>query len=107
MALYELRRYEIKPGKMAEWLTLFDEEILPFQTARGMVVAGIFSGEDDEQCFYWIRRFEDEADRVRLYAAVYEDPAWKANFHDRIGALMNREAIQVTRLTPSAMSVLR
>ncbi|GIT27465.1 MAG: hypothetical protein CM1200mP41_35090 [Gammaproteobacteria bacterium] len=41
MAFYELRQYTIKPGKMAEWLTLMEGEIIPFQMAQGMVSRGV------------------------------------------------------------------
>ena len=105
MPFYELRRYYILPGKMDEWIEFFEQVILPFQVGKGMVVSGIYRGEDDDSCFVWTRRFEDEADRERLYAAVYEDPAWKNEIGPKIPDMMDRSKIQVTRLTPSPKSV--
>lgn len=107
MAFYEVRQYEIRPGKMAEWIKMMDEEILPYQAARGMVISGIFRGEEDDSVFIWIRRFESEADRERLYKAVYEDPIWVDDMSPRVGELINRETIKVQRVVPSAASVLQ
>lgn len=107
MPFYELRQYEIRPGKMAAWLTLFEEEIVPFQVARGMVIAGSFHGEEDDSVFVWLRRFESEAEREKLYAAVYEDKHWKEVISPKVGELINREAIKVQRINPSSRSVLR
>ena len=65
---YELRRYRILPGKMDEWIRLMEEEIIPFQVACGMVITGMFRGEEDETVFVWMRRFESESERERLRA---------------------------------------
>ena len=102
-----MRQYEIRPGKMAEWLKMMDEEILPFQVARGMVIPAIFHGETDDSVFIWLRRFESEEERVRLYKAVYEDPEWVNELSPRVGQLINREMIQVQRVLATPMSILR
>ena len=107
MAFYEVRQYEIRPGKMAAWLKMMDEEILPFQVARGMVIPAIFHGETDDGVFIWLRRFESEQERERLYKAVYEDPEWVNELSPRIGELNNRETIQVQRVLATPMSILR
>ncbi|MFV0473861.1 MAG: NIPSNAP family protein [Pikeienuella sp.] len=107
MAFYELRQYEIRPGKMESWIRLFDEEILPFQIARGMVVPAGFRHETDDGVFFWIRRFEDEAHREKLYKAIYEDAEWKTRISPLVGEHINRETIRVTRLCPTPASVLK
>ena len=107
MSFFEIRQYEIRPGKMASWLKMFDEEIVPFQTGKGMVIHGVFSGEDDDSVFFWIRRFEDEAHRERLYAAVYDSDEWKTGFADRVGEHIDRSKIKVSRVVASAMSVMK
>ena len=43
---YELRQYEIEKGKMEEWMVFMEGEIIPFQVAKGMVIAGSFRGEE-------------------------------------------------------------
>lgn len=106
MAFYELRRYDIRPGKMAEWLKLMEEEIIPFQVQVGMVIAGSFQVEG-EDVYIWIRRFESEAERERLYEAVYKSDHWLQNLTDRVGQCINRETIQVTRIVPTSRSILQ
>lgn len=107
MAFYELRQYEIRPGKMDEWLKLMEEEIIPFQTAQGMVISGSFRGEEDDSVYIWIRRFENEAERERLYEAVYKSDHWLNNLTDRVGQCINRETIKVQRILPTSRSVLQ
>lgn len=104
MAFYELRQYKIRPGKMDEWLTLMEGEIIPFQVSKGMVITGSYQGEEDETIYVWTRRFENESERERLYAAVYETDYWKNDIAPRVGQLMDRDAMQVTRLLPTALS---
>ncbi|MEH6754874.1 MAG: NIPSNAP family protein [Alphaproteobacteria bacterium] len=107
MAFFELRQYKIKRGKMAEWLKLFDEEVVPFQTAKGMVICGSFHGETDDSVFVWMRRFNTEKERVRLYKAVYEDPHWVNEISPLVGKLMDRKKIQVQRIVPNKKSVVQ
>ena len=52
MAFYELRQYLVRPGKMAEWVKIMEEEIIPFQVSKGMVICGSFRGETDEFGLY-------------------------------------------------------
>ena len=98
MAFYELRQYKIHPGKMKDWLALMEETIIPFQVSKGMVITGSYSGEEDETVYIWTRRFTDEAQRKALYEAVYESDYWKNDVAPKIPELMDRSAIQVTRI---------
>ncbi len=95
---FELRQYRIKDGRMDEWVEFMEKEIIPFQVAKGMVVLGSFVGEEEEDLYIWIRRFESEEEKDRLYKAVYEDPHWTEKLSDRVGELMDREKIVVTRM---------
>jgi hypothetical protein len=104
MAFYELRQYKIRPGKMDAWLQVMENDIIPFQVAKGMVITGSFRGETDNAVYVWIRRFESEQDRERLYAAVYESDHWKNVITPRVGELIDREAINVQRIVPTRMS---
>jgi hypothetical protein len=105
--LFELRRYLARPGKRDELVRLMDEEIIPFQISCGVVVVGSFVDEENPDVYIWIRRFDDEAHRQRTYLAVYESPEWVNGFKDRVGALIDREAMQVTRMLPTPRSVIR
>ncbi len=105
MAFYELRQYKILPGKMDEWIQFMEEEILPFQISKGMVVTGSYRGEEDDSIYIWMRRFENEEERERLYEAVYESDEWKEKIAPRVPELMDRSAVQVTRIVPTPKSV--
>lgn len=107
MAFYELRQYKILPGRMDDWLELMENEIIPFQVAKGMVITGSYRGEDDDSVYVWTRRFESEDQRKDLYAAVYESDEWKNDIGPRVGEVMDRSAIQVTRLVPTPKSVVQ
>ena len=100
---YELRQYRIFPGKMEEWIRLMDDEIIPFQVACGMVITGTFRGEDDDSVYVWMRRFESESER--LYEKVYESDLWKNDISPRVAKLVDRDAIEVTRIVPTPRSV--
>ena len=76
-AFYELRQYTVLPGKMYEWVKFMEDEIIPFQVAKGMVICGSFKGEEDESIYIWLRRFESEKRREELYASVYESDFFK------------------------------
>jgi hypothetical protein len=104
MAFYELRQYKILPGKMNEWLRLMEEEIIPFQVSKGMVITSSFRGEQDDSVYIWMRRFESEEQRERLYEAVYQSDRWKNEISPQVSELMDRSAIQVTRLVPTSKS---
>lgn len=107
MSFYELRQYHIHPGKMDAWVKLFEEAILPFQIGRGIVFAGSFRDETDETVFVWMRRFESEAERVRIYKSIYEDEGWKRDVAPIVSELMDREKVQVRRLHATPASVIR
>ena len=103
MAFYELRQYRVRPGKMQEWLKIMEEEIIPFQVAKGMVITGSFRGETDDSVYVWLRRFEREA----LYKSVYESDHWKKEIAPRIPDLLDREKMVITRIAPTARSTVQ
>ena len=102
---YELRQYRIRPGRMDEWVEFMERDIIPFQVSRGMVITGSWRGEEDDTVYVWMRRFESEAERERLYQAVYESDYWKNEVAPRVTELMDRSAIRVTRVVPTPKSV--
>ena len=107
MAFYELRQYTVRPGQMDTWLKIMEEEIIPFQVAKGMVIAGSFRGEDDDSVYVWIRRFENEEERAALYDAVYGSTEWTEGISPRLNDVLDREAMVVTRIKPTKMSILQ
>jgi hypothetical protein len=104
MAFYELRQYKVLPGKMNDWLKVMEEEIIPFQVSKGMVITGSYRGETDDSCYVWMRRFNSEAEREALYKAVYDSEYWKTKIAPRIPDLLDRSAMVVTRIVPTARS---
>lgn len=107
MALFELRQYKVRDGRMADWLELMEGEIIPYIVSKGMVVTASFQAEDDPGVYIWIRRFENEAYRERLYAAVYETEHWQTDLSPRIGELLIREEAIVHRLQPTRLSPMQ
>lgn len=105
--LYELRRYQVKKGKMKQWVKLFEEEVVPFQVSKGMVIAGSFTAVKEANLFVWLRRFATEAERTKLYARVYESEQWKKVLLPKVDALLNRSEIVMTLLSPTRKSVLQ
>ena len=107
MAFYELRQYFVRPGKMDEWVKIMEQEIIPFQISKGMVICGSFRGETDESVYIWLRRFESEAERVALYAAVYETEYWKTKIAPRVPEYLDRPGNVVTRIIPTTKSTVQ
>jgi len=107
MAFYELRQYKVQPGKMNEWLKIMEEEIIPFQVSKGMVICGSFQGETDDSVYVWIRRFERETQREVLYKAVYESDHWKNDISPRVMHCLDRSAMVVTRIIPTGRSTMQ
>ena len=105
--LFELRRYRMRPGKQEAWVRMMEEEIIPFQTSKGVVIVGSFVGEEEDDLYIWIRRFDDEAERERIYEAVYESDHWKNEIGPRVPDYIDRERTVVTRMEPTSRSVLR
>jgi hypothetical protein len=105
--LYELREYRIRKGKMKKWLKLFEEEIVPFQVAKGMVIPASFVAVKNPDLFIWMRRFASEAERARLYKKVYETERWRKDIQPKVDAVLDVSKIVMTQLTPTARSVLR
>ena len=101
---YELRQYKIHPGQMDNWVDFMETTIIPFQVSQGMVITASFRGEEDESVYIWMRRFESEAEREALYAAVYESDTWKNEIGPKVPTMIDRSAIQVTRIVPTPKS---
>ncbi len=107
MAFYELRQYKVLPGKLDGWIKIMEEEIIPFQVSKGMVICGSFRGETDESVYIWIRRFESEAERVALYKAVYESDHWKTQIAPKVPEYLDRPGNVIQRIIPTPKSTVQ
>jgi hypothetical protein len=105
--IFELRQYHVRPGEQERWIKCMEEEIIPFQVKMGMVILGSFTGENDDSIYVWIRRFENEQERERLYDLVYQSDYWKTEIAPKVSLLIDREQIKVTRLLATPRSVIQ
>jgi hypothetical protein len=104
---FELRQYRTRPGQRDKWVKFMEEVIIPFQVSKGMVILGSFVGQEEDDLYVWIRRFESEQERQRLYEAVYESDYWKNDIAPQVPEMLDREAIRVTRLEATPKSVIQ
>jgi len=84
-----------------------EQVIIPFQVGKGMVILGSFVGQEEDDLYIWIRRFEDDAEKERLYEAVYESDQWKNKIGPKIPDMMDRSKIVVRRIEASSRSVIQ
>ena len=103
---FELRQYPLRPGQRDAWVKFMDEEIIPYQLSQGMCILGSFVDEANDR-YVWIRRFADEAERERLYAAVYNTDLWREQLSPRVGEMIDRDGIEVSILRATPRSFLR
>jgi len=123
-SFFELRIYQVQPGKMQEWLAFMEEVVIPFQVKQGMVIHGSFTMDSTDEfslrdgervmdstqkgeTYVWIRRFESTEQKEKLYEAVYESEEWVSNIGPRVGTLIDRNSIVVHNLSATALSVMK
>ena len=104
---YEFRQYTIKNERRSEFVKYMESVIIPFQVSKGMVVLGSFVDEEQDDIYYWMRRFKNEKERERLYKAVYESDEWKNEIGPAVGDMLDRKKIIVKRIVPTTKSVIQ
>ena len=103
---FEIRQYRCFEGQRDRWVKFMEEVIIPFQVSKGMVVFGSFVGTDEDDLYVWIRRFESEEERERLYEAVYQSEEWLNEISPQVPEMLDRSRIVVTRVEPTSRSVM-
>ena len=103
---FELRQYRTLPGQRENWVKFMEEKIIPFQVSQGMVILGSFVGQEEDDLYVWIRRFESEEERERLYQAVYESDYWKNEVAPQVPQMLDRGKIVVTRIESTPKSAI-
>jgi hypothetical protein len=103
---FELRQYRIKKGKMKQWVKFSEEVLLPFQISQGMVVVGTFVGQEEKDLFIWIRRFESERERKKLYKKVYESETWLKQIKPEVDKMLIRSKMVITTMRPTPKSII-
>ncbi|OBS93567.1 hypothetical protein A9259_16895 [Vibrio cyclitrophicus] len=101
MKVTELREYKIRPGKTSEWLCWMQEELLPYQRSKGMVIVDTYIQTDDTgtDFFVWLREFENEEARQRIYEETYND-WWISEIRPKVFTLIDETSINVKLLNP-------
>ena len=107
MPLFEVRTYPVKDGAMEEWVAFMEDAIVPFIEEKGMKVDAMFQGAQDPSVFVWIRRFDDETHREKLYKAVYETDHWQTQIKPTVRRLVDVEKAVVHVMHATAGSPLR
>jgi hypothetical protein len=92
---------------MNDWVRQMEEVVIPFQVSRGMTFVASFVSLDNPDEYIWIRRFESEEEKEKLYAAVYECDVWKERIGPVNGEMIDRANIRVVRMSPTPKSVIR
>jgi hypothetical protein len=123
-AFFELRIYQVLPGKMQEWLSFMEDTIIPYQVKNGMVIHGSFvmdssdefsiqngerimNSETKGNTYVWIRRFENKEHKEKLYKAVYESADWMNDIGPKVAKLIDRNSIAVHNLTSTELSIMK
>lgn len=104
---FELREYRTLPGQRENWVNFMEEEIIPFQVSKGMVILGSFTGEEEDDLYIWVRRFESESERERLYEAVYQSDRWLTEIGPKVPEMIDRAKIVVRRIEATPRSVIQ
>jgi|TARA_B100000745_G_C20000236_1_gene339454 hypothetical protein len=104
---FELRQYRTLPGQRENWVKFMEEEIIPFQVSKGMVIMGSYVGQEEDDLYVWVRRFDNEEERKRLYEAVYESDHWKNQVAPQVPKMLDRDKIVVTRLEATPKSPIQ
>ena len=107
MPFFELRQYRMRPGKKEAWVRYMEETIIPYQQTKGMVIVGSFTGEEEEDLYVWIRRFESEEERQGLYEAVYENDYWKHEVRPKVAEMIDLAKNHITRIEATPRSIIR
>ena len=100
MTVLELRQYTMVPDRRADFVDLFDRELVETQEAVGLEVVGQFTDLDRPDRYVWIRRFPDMEKRATSLDAFYSGPVWAE--HSAAANLMMTECNDVLLLKPAA-----
>ena len=75
------------------------EELLPYQRSKGMVIVDTYIRTDDTgtDFFVWLREFENEEARQRIYEETYND-WWISEIRPKVFTLIDETSISVKLL---------
>jgi hypothetical protein len=70
------------------------------------VVVGTFVGLEEKDLFVWIRRFESERERKKLYKKVYESETWLKKIKPEVDKMLIRPKMVITTMKPTPKSII-
>ncbi len=105
--IFELREYRIKTGMRSSWVKLMDEMIIPFQQKMGMTIIGSFTGIEEKDLYIWIRGFNSEDERKKLYDKVYGSEYWINDVRNAMGDMLIKSEVKVTMMDSTPGSLLK
>jgi len=102
---FELRQYQILPGKRDEWVRFMEERIMPGQISAGVVIGGSFVGQEDDNLYVWLRRFESDEQFAAFNKTYYHTDEWTNELQPRVKEMLG--SMVVTRIEATPKSVIR
>jgi hypothetical protein len=84
MRTCEMRTYNTKPGKHAEFVEIFRSKSIPAPTEIGMKILGPFLSTEDPDTFVFMRGFPDRASREPMKAKFYEGDLSKSELENTL-----------------------
>ena len=73
-----------------------------------MIITGSWVGTEEVDLYIWIRRFESEEERQRLYEAVYQNDYWLNEAKPLVDEMLDREqGLVVTLMEASPRLIIR
>ena len=101
--IYELRRYEVAPGRMPALHARFRDHTLGFFRKHGIRVVGFWEAEiGTSNVLNYLVAFDDQAHRQRAWTAFRADPDWQRvrAESERDGPILARIVNELWQPTP-------
>ena len=105
LPVVELRQYTMVPGRLDEFLAIFEGKLIGPQAEWGATVLGIFRDRNRPDHFVWLRGFTDMAARLRALEGFYGSPLWKEH-RDAVNAtLVDNDNVLLLRALGDGLSL--
>jgi hypothetical protein len=88
--IIEMRTYQTKPGRRAEFLEIFESKSVPAHQKIGMKILGPYLSIDDPDTFFFMRAFPDIESREPMKAQFYEGELWKQQLEQKLMPMIEK-----------------
>lgn len=75
----ELRQYTVVPGKLDDFVRLYDSRFIESQELAGIELPGQFRVVGNPNKFDWLQGFASMQERLASFKSFYHGKAWRAN----------------------------